>query len=209
MKILWQLTALTGCSLPSRGATVLGHYSSARALPSDGSGFWTFCKTSLQASQMRVWTQMSNFYQNLRNSTDGCPLWMGKARLPEVQLTWVLFLWLANQCQTDDLRLLNFCKTPLHWKCLKSLFQAWLRDTFKKYLVTLSKKVGGGQEQITISGPLEIMTSLEGGRGMKNQCHFYYGHFWWYFGAKIAHQSPHIFTVAYVWQDTSAASLGL
>ena len=28
------------------------------------------------------------------------------------------------------------------------------------YLVTLSKKVGGGQDQITISGPLEIMTSL-------------------------------------------------
>ena len=31
----------------------------------------------------------------------------------------------ASQCQTDDLRLLNFCKTPLHWKCLKSPFQAW------------------------------------------------------------------------------------
>ena len=33
------------------------------------------------------------------------------------------------------------------------------------YLVTLSKKVGGGQDQITISRPLEIMTCSEGGKG--------------------------------------------
>ena len=45
------------------------------------------------------------------------------------------------------------------------------------YLVTLSKKVGGGQDEITISGPLEIMTSLEGGRGIENQCHYFCGHF--------------------------------
>ena len=49
------------------------------------------------------------------------------------------------------------------------------------YLVTLSKKVGGGQDQITISGPLEIVTSLEGGRGIKNQCHYFYSHFRWNF----------------------------
>ena len=49
------------------------------------------------------------------------------------------------------------------------------------YLVTLSKKVGGGQDQITISGPLEIVTSLEGGMGIKNQCHYFYSHFRWYF----------------------------
>ena len=51
------------------------------------------------------------------------------------------------------------------------------------YLVTLSKKVGGGQDQITISGPLEIMTSLEGGMGMKNQCHNLNDHFRWYFNS--------------------------
>ena len=45
------------------------------------------------------------------------------------------------------------------------------------YLVTLSKKVGGGQDQITISGALEIVTSLEGGRGIKNQCHYFYSQF--------------------------------
>ena len=49
------------------------------------------------------------------------------------------------------------------------------------YLVTLSKKVGGGQDQITISGPLEIMTSSEGGRGVKKHCHFFFDHFSWYF----------------------------
>ena len=96
VKILWWFPTLTRCSLPCRGATVLGHYSSPRALPSGGSRFLNFCKTPLQAWETSVWTQMSNFYQNWRNSTDGCPLWMAKARLPEVQLTWVLFLWLAN-----------------------------------------------------------------------------------------------------------------
>ena len=45
------------------------------------------------------------------------------------------------------------------------------------YLVTLSKKVGGGQDQITILGLLVIMTSFEGERGMKNHCHYFYGHF--------------------------------
>ena len=68
----------------------------ARALYSDGSGFLNFCKTLLQAWEMSVWTQMSNFHQIWRNSTDGCPLWTAIAQLPEVQLTWVLFLWLAN-----------------------------------------------------------------------------------------------------------------
>ena len=68
----------------------------ARALHSDGSRFLNFCKTPLQAWEMSVWTKTSNFHQNWRNSTDGCPLWTAIARLPEVQLTWILFLWLAN-----------------------------------------------------------------------------------------------------------------
>ena len=37
-----------------------------------------------------------NIEESWRNSTDGCPLWTAIARLPEVQLTWILFLWLAN-----------------------------------------------------------------------------------------------------------------
>ena len=68
------------------------------------------------------------------------------------------------------------------------------------YLVTLSKKVGGGQDQITISGPLEIVTSLEGGRGTKNQCHYFYSHFMWYFKNKmVLNQTlePQIFPVPY------------
>ena len=96
VKILWRLPTLTKCSMPFRGATVLGPYSMARALHSDGSRFLNFCKTSLQAWEMSVWTQMSNFHQIWRNSTDGCPLWTAVAQPPEVQLTWVLFLWLAN-----------------------------------------------------------------------------------------------------------------
>ena len=95
-KILWRLSTLTGCSLPSRGATVLSHCSMARALHSDGSRFLNFCKTPLQAWEMSVWTKTSNFHQIWRNSKDGCPLWMAIAWLPEVQLTWVLFQWLAN-----------------------------------------------------------------------------------------------------------------
>ena len=39
---------------------------------------------------------MINFHQFWRNSTDGCPLWTAIVRPPEVQLTWILFLWLAN-----------------------------------------------------------------------------------------------------------------
>ena len=96
VKILWRLPTLSGCSLPSRGATVLGACSMARALHSDGSGFLNFCKTPLQAWETSVWTQMSDYHQFWRNSTDGSPLWMAIARPPEVQLTWVLFLWLAN-----------------------------------------------------------------------------------------------------------------
>ena len=96
VKILWRLPTLSGCSLPSRGATVLGACSMARALHSDGSRFLNFCKTPLQAWETSVWTQMSDFHQFWRNSTDGSPLWMAIARPPEVQLTWVLFLWQAN-----------------------------------------------------------------------------------------------------------------
>ena len=96
VKILCRLPTLTRCSLPCRGATVLGPCSMARALHYDGSRFLNFCKTPLQAWEMSVWTQTSNFHQIWRNSTDGCPLWIAIARLPEVQLTWVLFLWLAN-----------------------------------------------------------------------------------------------------------------
>ena len=96
LKILWHSPTLTGCSLPSRGATVLGACSMARALHSDGSRFLNFCKTPLQAWETSVWIQMSVFHQFWRNSTDGCPLWTAIARPPEVQLTWVLFLWLAN-----------------------------------------------------------------------------------------------------------------
>ena len=46
-------------------------------------------------------------------------------------------------------------------------FTGLLSEPKTSYLVTLSKKVGGGQDQITISGPLEIVTSLEGGRGQR------------------------------------------
>ena len=56
--------------------------------------------------------------------------------------------------------------------------------------MTLSKKVGGGQDQITILGPLEIMTSLEGGMGMKNQCHYLNDHLGGILIAKIVHRSP-------------------
>ena len=96
LKILWRSPTLTGCSLPSRGATVLGACSMARALHSDGSRFLNFCKTPLQAWETSVWTQMSDFHQFWRNSTDGSPLWMAIAWPPEVQLTWVLFLQLEN-----------------------------------------------------------------------------------------------------------------
>ena len=96
VKILWRLPTLSGCSLPSRGPTVLGACSMARALHSDGSGFLNFCKTPLQAWETSAWTQISDYHQFWRNSTDGCPLWSAIARPPEVQLTWVLFLWLAN-----------------------------------------------------------------------------------------------------------------
>ena len=96
VKILWQLPTLTKCSMPSRGASVLDACSIARTLHSDGSRFLNFCKTPLQAWEMSVWTKTSNFHQNWRNSTDGCPLWTAIARPAEVQLTWVLFLWLAN-----------------------------------------------------------------------------------------------------------------
>ena len=96
VKVLWWLPNLSGCSLPSRGATVLGLYSMLRGLPSDGSRFLNFCKTSLQAWETSVWKQMSDFHQIWRNSTDGCPLWTAIAQPPEVQLTWILFLWLAN-----------------------------------------------------------------------------------------------------------------
>ena len=96
VKILWRLPTLSSCSLPSRGATVLGACSMARALHSDGSRFLNFCKTPLQAWETSVWTQMSVFHQFWRNSTDGSPLWMAIARPPEVQLTWVLFLQLEN-----------------------------------------------------------------------------------------------------------------
>ena len=66
--------------------------------------------------------------------------------------------------------------------------------------MTLSKKVGGGQDQITISGPLEIVTSLEGGRGTKNQCHYFSSHFRWYFKNKmVLNQTlePQFFPVPY------------
>ena len=96
VKILWHLLTLSGCSLPSRGPTVLGACSMARALHSDGSRFLNFCKTPLQAWETSVWTQMSDFHQFWRNSTDGSPLWTAIARPPEVQLTWVLFLQLEN-----------------------------------------------------------------------------------------------------------------
>ena len=56
-----------------------------------------------------------------------------------------------------------------------------LTEPKTSYLVTLSKKVGGGQDQITISGSLEIMTSSEGGRGVKKHCLFFFDHFSWYF----------------------------
>ena len=46
-----------------------------------------------------------------------------------------------------------------------------LREAFKKkktsYLVTLSKRGGRGQNEITILGALEIMTSLEGRGGYR------------------------------------------
>ena len=45
----------------------------------------------------KKWSSYSwNIEESWRNSTDGCPLWTAIARLPEVQLTWILFLWLAN-----------------------------------------------------------------------------------------------------------------
>ena len=91
VKILWRLPTLSGCSLPSRGATVLSQCSMAK-----GSRFLNFCKTPLQSWETSVWTQMSDFHQFWRNSTDGSPLWMAIALPPEVQLTWVLFLQLEN-----------------------------------------------------------------------------------------------------------------
>ena len=45
-----------------------------------------------------------------------------------------------------------------------------IREAFKKktsYLVTLSKRGGRGQNEITILGVLEIMTSLEGRGGYR------------------------------------------
>ena len=99
---------------------------------------------------------MSNFHQIWRNSSDGCPLWTAVARPPEVQLTWVLFLWLANVkliiwgfwifanlhyrpeiCAFEN-GLTKFDPGPFstarrfpaddfrHWKCLKRSIKAWL-----------------------------------------------------------------------------------
>ena len=96
VKILWWLPTLTGCSLPSIVATVLGYCSMGRALHSDISRCLNYCKTPLQTQEVSLWTQMTNFYQIWKNSNYNCPLWTAIACLPEVQLTCILFLWLAN-----------------------------------------------------------------------------------------------------------------
>ena len=89
VKILWRLPTLTRCSLPCRGATVLGHYSSARALPSGGSGFWIFAKLHSRPEKLvfehkwAIFTKFGEIPQMLALFE-----WPW---LPEVQLTWVLF----------------------------------------------------------------------------------------------------------------------
>ena len=95
-EILRWLPSLNGHSLAPWGAIVLGPFSTASQCQTDYLGLLNFCKTPLQAWEMSVWTKTSNFHQIWRNSTDGCPLWTAVAQPPEVQLTWVLFLWLAN-----------------------------------------------------------------------------------------------------------------
>ena len=80
----------------------------------------------------------------------------------------------GNNCTTKKV---NWKQTERQTDLLCEFLQ---RNTDLNYTL-LSKKVGGGQDQITISGPLEIMTSLEGGMGMKNQCHYLNDHFRWYF----------------------------
>ena len=59
-------------------------------------GFWIFAKLHSRPEKQVFEHRWAFCHQFWRNSTDGCPLWSAIARPPEVQLTWVLFLWLAN-----------------------------------------------------------------------------------------------------------------
>ena len=93
VKILWWLPTLTGCSLPSRGATVLGACSMARALHSDGSRFIIFAKPHSRPEKW-VFEQRRAIFTKFGEIPH--ILWMAIAWPAEVQLTWVLFLWLAN-----------------------------------------------------------------------------------------------------------------
>ncbi len=86
--------------------------SMARALHSDGSGFLNFLQNSTPGLRNECLNTDEQFSLNLEKFLRWLPSLNSHSSVPCGAIDLGPFS-MASQCPTDDLSLLNFCKTPL------------------------------------------------------------------------------------------------